>query len=80
MEEEKILKKQLAEIGLRWIEKDDIDYLRDFLSGIGIKDPFTDLELAKLYNRYSEEVWSASWEDNGEGLFAEWLKENNLVK
>lgn len=35
--------------------------------------------LVQLYHIYSEEIWAASWEDDMEGDFVKWLKENGYI-
>ena len=54
----------------------DLDYLDEYLKDADIQYEFSLIDLGVLYNRFSEEVWSASWEDNAEGQFIEWLKSN----
>ena len=59
------------------ITENDIDYLYDFIlkNAPELINQYTAMELAKLYCVFSEEVWCASWEDNAEGQFIEWMKE-----
>ena len=57
----------------------DVLYLDSFLRENGITLDCYYFELASLYNMFSEECWSASWEDNAEGQFIEWLKEKGLI-
>lgn len=57
----------------------DLDYLDKYLKANDIKIDVSLADLVTLYNRFSEEVWAASWEDNAEGQFIEWLKENAFV-
>ena len=58
------------------IDNTDINYLYEYLLDFApeLTNTFTALELAKLYHQFSEEVWSASWEDNAEGQFIDWMK------
>lgn len=53
------------------------DYEKELIKDVREAYPtsLTDEELVSLYSQYSEEFWSASWEDNVEGLFIDWLKE-----
>lgn len=53
---------------------EDIDYLDEFMKRNGVKIDIALIDLAKLYNRFSEEKWAASWEDNAEGEFIQWLE------
>lgn len=55
---------------------EDLDYLDEYLISHDIEIEVGLVNLGKLYNRFSEEIWAASWEDNAEGQFIEWLKEN----
>lgn len=55
---------------MEWYEKELVKDVRE-----AYNTPLTDEELVFLYSQYSEEKWSASGEDNVEGLFIEWLKE-----
>lgn len=50
----------------------DIDYLGELINN-KFNLILDDITIVKLYNAFSEEVWSASWEDNAEGQFIEWL-------
>lgn len=59
-----------------YIDIEDLDYLDKYLKEHDIKLYISSISLGYLYNRFSEEMWSASWEDNAEGQFIEWLKEN----
>lgn len=55
---------------MKWYEKELVKDVREVYP-----TSLTDEELVSLYSQYSEEFWSASWEDNVEGLFIEWLKQ-----
>lgn len=51
-----------------------MDYLDEYLKDAGVKTDIGLANLGVLYNHYSEEVWSSSWEDNAEGQFIKWLE------
>lgn len=51
----------------------DIDYLGELINK-KFDIILDDITIVKLYNAFSEEVWSASWKDNAEGQFIEWLE------
>lgn len=57
----------------------DVLYLDSFLKENGITLDCLYFELVSLYNMFSEECWSAAWEDNAEGQFIEWLKEKEII-
>lgn len=57
------------------LDIEDLDYLDEFLKERDINLDCSLIELGTLYNMFSEECWSASWEDNVEGQFIEWLKQ-----
>ena len=56
--------------------EEEIIFLDEFLKERGYTIEVSPLDLGKLYNEFSEECWAASWEDNAEGQFIEWLNEN----
>lgn len=56
------------------VDIEDLDYLDEYLKDAGVKTDIGLANLGVLYNHYSEEVWSSSWEDNAEGQFIEWLE------
>ena len=81
MEKMEIAYKQVKHLLEDWetdilIDIGDLDYLDKYLKAHDIKIDVSLVGLGKLYNRFSEEAWAASWEDNAEGQFIEWLKEN----
>ena len=56
--------------------KDDIEFLRNVLRKNGktnLANYASDQVLFELYSIFSETVWCASWEDNAEGEFIDWL-------
>lgn len=55
---------------MNWYEKELAKDVREVYP-----TSLTDEELVFLYSQYSEEFWSASWEDNVEGLFIERLRQ-----
>ena len=51
----------------------DLDYLDEYLKDSNIQVNIALIDLGWLYNRFSEEEWSAGWENNAEGQFINWL-------
>lgn len=78
--------KDIEELFKTWeldiqIDIEDLDYLDEYLKNVGVKTDISLIGLGKLYNRFSEEVWASSWEDNAEGQFIEWLQSHkNSIK
>lgn len=60
-------------------DREDLDYLDEYLKDAGVKTDMGLVNLGVLYNHFSEEVWASSWEDNAEGQFIEWLKSHKNV-
>lgn len=56
-------------------DDDDLDYLIRYLNDASIKVNISLVDLGRLYNKFSEEKWCASWEDDAEGQFVTWLKD-----
>ena len=53
--------------------------LIDFVKERGYSH-LSDKELVYYYEKYSQEQWSAQWEDNVECFFIQWLKDRNLFE
>lgn len=62
-----------------YLDMEDVRYLNKFLKERNINLDCSSVELGFLYNIFSEECWSASWEDNAEHQFIEWLKEKEII-
>lgn len=57
----------------------EFNFLDEFLQERGYKFDIALIDLGRLYNEFSEEMWCAGWEADAEGQFIEWLEENMKI-